>query len=78
MTVMAERATSGVVKWFSKTKGYGFITTPDGEEIFVHFSSINGRGSRTLEAGDHVTFEVMTGPKGLQAFHVTREGDSAE
>lgn len=76
MTMVAERTGVGVVKWFSKNKGYGFITDPDGEEIFVHFSSINGRGYRTLEAGDRVTFEVMTGSKGLQAFHVVKEGDS--
>ncbi len=49
MTMVAERTGFGVVKWFSKNKGYGFITDPDGVEIFVHFSSINGRGYRTLE-----------------------------
>ncbi|MBU1707917.1 cold shock domain-containing protein [bacterium] len=75
MNTVTERTGSGVVKWFSKSKGYGFIITPDKEEIFVHFSSINGRGYRTLEAGDNVTFEVMTGPKGLQAFHVVKESE---
>jgi CspA family cold shock protein len=70
------RASSGVVKWFSKAKGYGFVVTPDGQEIFVHFSSISGRGYRTLEAGERVTFEIMEGPKGLQAFHVVGERNS--
>lgn len=78
MAVITECATSGVVKWFSKSKGYGFIVTPDGEEIFVHFSSISGRGYRTLEAGDRVTFEAMAGSKGLQAFQVVREGGPAK
>ncbi|MFH1009989.1 MAG: cold shock domain-containing protein [bacterium] len=73
MAVTKDRASSGVVKWFSKTKGYGFVVTPDGQEVFVHFSSISGRGYRTLEAGDRVTFEIMEGPKGLQAFHVVGE-----
>jgi CspA family cold shock protein len=77
MIATASRASSGTVKWFSKNKGYGFVVTPEGEEIFVHFSSITGRGYRTLEAGDRVTFEVMEGPKGLQAFHVVKEGPSA-
>jgi len=76
MIAAAECATTGVVKWFSKNKGYGFVVTPDGQEIFVHFSSITGRGYRTLEAGDRVTFEVMEGPKGLQAFHVVKEESS--
>ena len=75
MNAVSERTGSGVVKWFSKNKGYGFIVTPDNEEIFVHFSSINGRGYRVLEAGDRVTFEVMAGPKGLQAFHVVKESE---
>ncbi len=74
MAVTTEHATSGVVKWFSKTKGYGFIVTPDGQEVFVHFSSITGRGYRTLDAGDRVTFQVLGGPKGFQAFHVEKDG----
>ncbi|MBM3324208.1 MAG: cold shock domain-containing protein [Calditrichaeota bacterium] len=73
MAVTKEQACSGIVKWFSKTKGYGFVVTSDGKEVFVHFSSISGRGYRTLEAGDRVTFEIMEGPKGLQAFHVVPE-----
>ena len=61
---------NGVVKWFSTKKGYGFIEAEGGEEIFVHYSSIQGRGYRVLEAGDQVNFEKMAGPKGMQAYHV--------
>ncbi len=60
----------GVVKWFSQKKGFGFIESEAGEEIFVHYSSIRGRGYRVLEPGDRVTFEKVPGPKGDQAFHV--------
>lgn len=60
----------GTVKWFSTKKGFGFIETEAGEEVFVHFSSITGRGYRVLEAGDKVTFEKVPGPKGNQALHV--------
>lgn len=61
---------NGVVKWFSQKKGFGFIESAAGEEIFVHYSSIKGRGYRVLEPGDRVTFERVPGPKGDQAFHV--------
>jgi cold shock protein len=61
---------TGVVKWFSQKKGFGFIETEHGEEVFVHFSSITGKGYRVLEPGDRVSFEKVTGPKGQQAFHV--------
>lgn len=60
----------GTVKWFSTKKGFGFIETEGGEEVFVHFSSITGRGYRVLEPGDKVTFEKVPGPKGNQALHV--------
>ena len=60
----------GVVKWFSIKKGFGFIETTGGEEVFVHFSSITGRGYRVLQTGDRVSFEKIPGPKGQQAFHV--------
>ena len=71
-TVMpASRATdTGTVKWFSVKKGFGFIETNGGEEVFVHFSSITGKGYRVLQPGDHVSFEKVPGPKGQQAFHV--------
>jgi cold shock protein len=64
----------GVVKWFSPKKGYGFITMEDGQEVFVHYSAIDGNGFRSLEQGDRVQFEVAQGPKGLQASNVSRGG----
>ncbi|HLH75545.1 MAG TPA: cold-shock protein [Candidatus Binataceae bacterium] len=63
----------GVVKWFSPKKGYGFITMDDGQDVFVHYSAIGGVGFRSLEEGDKVSFEVMQGPKGLQASNVSRQ-----
>jgi cold shock protein len=61
---------TGTVKWFSIKKGFGFIETSGGEEVFVHFSSITGKGYRVLQPGDRVSFEKVPGPKGQQAFHV--------
>lgn len=61
----------GVVKWFSPSKGYGFIQRNTGEDVFVHFSSINSDGYRTLNAGQKVEFKVKSGQKGLQAEDVT-------
>ena len=61
---------TGTVKWFSTKKGFGFIEAEDGEEVFVHFSSITGKGYRVLNPGDRVSFEKIPGPKGNQAFHV--------
>lgn len=63
---MAERE-SGTVKWFNNTKGYGFITREEGEDIFVHYSSIRGEGYRSLREGQKVEFEVVNSDKGLQA-----------
>lgn len=63
---------SGTVKWFSPKKGYGFITMEDGQEVFVHYSAIDGAGFRSLEQGERVEFEVAQGPKGLQASNVNR------
>jgi CspA family cold shock protein len=62
----------GTVKWFNAAKGYGFIRRESGEDVFVHFSAIVGNGYRTLEEGARVSFEVKTGPKGLQAANVER------
>ncbi len=62
--------TSGNVKWFNDAKGFGFITTETGEDVFVHYSAIQGDGFRSLPEGAEVTFEVTTGPKGLQASNV--------
>ena len=70
---MAERK-QGTVKWFSRTKGYGFIT-PDGggeKDVFVHYSAIQGQGFRNLEQGDRVEFEVEDSSKGPQAANVSR------
>ncbi len=66
---MSERIT-GTVKWFSRTKGYGFITQPDGPDVFVHYSAIQGEGFRNLDEGQQVEFTVQQGPKGLQAADV--------
>ena len=62
----------GKVKWFNGQKGYGFITTDEGEDVFVHYSAIGGSGFRTLEQGQRVSFEVTQGPKGLQAANVAK------
>jgi cold shock protein len=71
-----ERA-HGVVKWFNDSKGYGFITSPTGEDVFVHYSAINGDGFKTLTEGQEVEFDLQTGPKGLQAQNVTKLTDMA-
>jgi cold shock protein len=60
----------GTVKWFSNEKGYGFISQPDGEDVFVHFSAIQVDGYKSLEEGVTVEFEVTEGPKGKQAANV--------
>jgi CspA family cold shock protein len=62
----------GKVKWFNSQKGYGFITTDEGEDVFVHYSAIAGSGFRSLDEGQRVTFEVTQGPKGLQAANVSK------
>jgi cold shock protein len=62
--------TSGNVKWFNDAKGFGFITSENGDDVFVHFSSIQGGGFRSLAEGAAVEFEVTQGPKGLQASNV--------
>ena len=58
---------NGKVKWFNEKKGYGFITTDDGKDVFVHFSAIQGEGFKSLQEGDGVECEVTQGPKGPQA-----------
>jgi CspA family cold shock protein len=62
----------GRVKWFNDQKGYGFIEQEGGEDVFVHFSAIQGDGFRSLAEDDKVEFEVVDGPKGKQAANVTR------
>ena len=66
---MAERQT-GTVKWFNNTKGFGFISQENGNDVFVHFQSIVGDGYKSLEEGDKVQFTLANGPKGLQANEV--------
>ena len=61
----------GVVKWFNEKKGYGFLSQEDGDDVFVHYSSIQGDGFKTLKEGDPVEFEVQEGSKGPQAVNVT-------
>lgn len=67
---MADRK-QGTVKWFNAEKGYGFIAQEDGNDLFVHYSEIQGNGYKTLEEGAQVEFEVTQGRKGLQASAVT-------
>ncbi|WP_416198172.1 MAG: Cold shock protein, CspA family [Sporanaerobacter sp.] len=62
----------GTVKWFNATKGYGFISTEDGEDVFVHYSAITQDGFKTLEEGQQVEFEIVQGEKGPQATNVTK------
>ena len=64
--------TQGSVKWFNEAKGFGFVQTDGGEDVFVHFSSITGDGFRTLTPWDRVEFDVAEGPKGKQAANVVK------
>lgn len=62
---------NGTVKWFNDSKGFGFITPEDGgEDLFAHFSAIQGSGFKTLAEGQRVTFDVTKGPKGQQAANI--------
>jgi CspA family cold shock protein len=65
-------AKTGRVKWFNESKGYGFIEQDDGEDVFVHYSAIQGDGFKTLAEGQQVEFEVVRGEKGLQAAKVVK------
>jgi CspA family cold shock protein len=62
----------GKVKWFNGSKGYGFISQDSGNDVFVHFSAIQGDGFKSLDEGQEVEFEVVNGPKGLQAANVVK------
>ena len=63
---------NGTVKWFNAEKGYGFISQESGDDEFVHFSAIQGKGFKTLEEGQSVSFEIEEGPRGKQASNVTK------
>ena len=62
----------GTVKWFNAEKGFGFITSEDGSDVFAHFSQINEDGYKSLEENQEVEFEVMDGDKGLQALNIVK------
>lgn len=61
----------GTVKWFNEKKGFGFLAQEDGDDVFVHHTSIQGEGFKTLNEGQEVEFEIQDGPKGPQALNVT-------
>lgn len=63
---------NGTVKWFNGEKGFGFITGDDGVDVFAHFSQIKGEGFKTLDEGQRVSYEVVQGPKGLQAENIEK------
>lgn len=63
---------TGTVKWFNSEKGYGFISQAEGDDVFVHFSAIQGDGFKTLEEGQKVSFDVAEGPRGKQAENVAK------
>ncbi len=63
----------GKVKWFNPRKGYGFICTPDGRDVFVHYSNIAGEGYKSLTEGETVSFDIVEGEKGLRAENVAQQ-----
>ncbi|MHC4193608.1 MAG: cold-shock protein [Planctomycetota bacterium] len=67
----------GTVKWFNQRKGYGFISTADGRDIFVHYTNISGDGFKTLTEGDVVSFEIVDGEKGPRAENVVQKSAAA-
>lgn len=69
--------TEGTVKWFNQRKGFGFISTDDGQDIFVHYTNIAGEGFKTLAEGDAVTFDIVDGEKGPRADNVVQKSASA-
>ena len=63
---------NGTVKWFNETKGFGFITTDEGSDIFAHFSAIQGEGFKTLAEGQAVSFDIEEGDKGPRAINIVK------
>jgi CspA family cold shock protein len=63
---------NGIVKWFNSEKGFGFISVEGGDDVFVHFSAIQGEGYKTLEEGEKVSFEITEGARGPEAANVNR------
>jgi len=70
--IKEQAVATGTVKWFNEAKGFGFITQEGGEDVFVHFSAIQGEGFKTLAEGERLEFDVTRGPKGLQAANVRK------
>ncbi len=68
----------GTVKWFNQRKGFGFISTPEGRDIFVHYSNIGGDGFKTLEEGETVSFDLVDGEKGPRAENVIQKSDAVK
>jgi len=66
------KVASGTVKWFNEAKGFGFIQQEGGEDVFVHYSAIQGDGFKTLAEGERLEFDIVRGPKGLQAANVRK------
>lgn len=62
---------NGIVKWFNNEKGFGFISVEGGDDVFAHFTAIQGEGFKSLEEGQRVSFDIVEGAKGLQAANIT-------
>jgi cold shock protein len=73
MSKEGEGMANGTVKWFNESKGFGFITSEDGGDVFVHYSSIQSNGFKSLSEGDKVSFDVENGPKGPKAINVVKQ-----
>ena len=72
MSKEVQKMANGTVKWFNESKGFGFITREDGSDVFVHYSSIQSNGYKSLAEGDTVSFDTENGPKGLKATNVVK------